>query len=199
MNNLKSEHYPRMTKLKQSTREVHEHLDRKIMYQDPFSNLSNYINFLSFQYHLMVYVAPIYQNASLAKLIPQLTQRDRLHLLVNDFEDLKVKVPKPLNDQIPSSFSTEQALGWLYVIEGSKLGAAILAKHVSKLNLSAEYGAQFLAGPGIGRGHQWRAFMLAIEQLKLTPEQEKEVIHGACQAFKFANYLVEHCFSAEQV
>jgi protein TonB len=72
-------------------------------------------------------------------------------------------------------------MGWLYVAEGSNLGAAFLLKEAVKLNLSGSFGARHLAGAPEGRGLHWRTFTAALDSSQQqemsdqsTPNDAKE-------------------------
>lgn len=191
MSNLRAENYPRMSKLRASTSAVHDQLDKKIMDRSPFASKEHYGLFLRYQYHLMSYVASLYQGDQLASMINNLKSRDRTEHLLADFKDLDMIQPNQAMSNAQFSASLHESLGWLYVVEGSKLGAAVLAKEAEKLGLNSEFGARFLAGSGAGRGSHWRQFMQDIEALPLDEQQEQEMLNGAQAAFKFANQLVE--------
>ena len=70
-------------------------------------------------------------------------------------------------------------MGWLYVVEGSNLGAAFLLKDAAKLGLGEEFGARHLAGAPEGRGLHWRTFTAALDEIELTEEEERRVVSGA--------------------
>ncbi len=180
-----------MSELKRTTAEVHDNLDNKIMAQSPFTSKENYGDFLRFQYLLLKHVEPIYQSEQLIVFFSDLAQRNRCTDIVLDLHDIGMKTHN-LEQQIDiNSLTIAQAVGWLYVIEGSKLGAAMLAKEVTQLDLNAEFGARFLAGPGNGRGSQWRGFMQAVEALNLTNDEEQQLYQGAKQAFATAHQLLD--------
>ncbi|AOT10034.1 biliverdin-producing heme oxygenase [Pseudoalteromonas luteoviolacea] len=196
MSNLRSANYPRMSKLRTSTSSVHDQLDKKIMAQSPFENKANYGQFLRYQYYLMDYVAGLYQNSQLADMIPDLQNRDRCAQLIQDFQDLGMAQPEPLPTHSHLDASLFESLGWLYVIEGSKLGAAILAKEAEKLGLNSEFGARFLAGSN--QGAHWRQFMQGVEEAPLSEPQVQAMLEGAQAAFKFANELVELSYAQSE-
>ncbi|KPH64550.1 hypothetical protein AMS58_12365 [Pseudoalteromonas porphyrae] len=191
MSSITQVNYPRMSELKRTTAEVHDNLDNKIMAQSPFASKENYGDFLRFQYLLLKHVEPIYQSEQLIVFFSDLAQRNRCTDIVLDLHDIGMKTHN-LEQQIDiNSLTIAQAVGWLYVIEGSKLGAAMLAKEVTQLDLNAEFGARFLAGPGNGRGSQWRGFMQAVEALNLTNDEEQQLYQGAKQAFATAHQLLD--------
>lgn len=86
------------------------------------------------------------------------------------------------------------ALGWLYVAEGSNLGAAFLLKEAAKLGLSEAFGARHLAAAPEGRGLQWRTFTAALDALELSDDEEGRVVAGAEAAFRRVRGLVKDAF-----
>ncbi|BDF93481.1 MULTISPECIES: biliverdin-producing heme oxygenase [unclassified Pseudoalteromonas] len=190
MSSIAQENYPRMSQLKRTTAEVHDDLDQKIMVQSPFASKQNYADFLRFQYLLLNHVEPLYNSQQLAPFFADLASRNRCHAIALDLQDLGMQAHTATQQINLDNLTLAQAVGWLYVIEGSKLGAAMLAKEVTQLGLDADFGARFLAGPGNGRGSQWREFMQAVEALDLTSNDEQELYQGAKDAFATAHQLL---------
>lgn len=191
MSSIAQENYPRMSQLKRTTAEVHDDLDQKVISQSPFASKENYGDFLRFQFLLLNHVEPLYKSQQLATLFADLANRNRTEVIALDLQDLGMKA-EGLAQQIKlDNLTLAQAVGWLYVIEGSKLGAAMLAKEVTQLGLDADFGARFLAGPGNGRGSQWREFMQAVEALQLNADEELQLYQGAKDAFAVAHQLLD--------
>ncbi|MFX6949703.1 biliverdin-producing heme oxygenase, partial [Acinetobacter baumannii] len=66
-----------------------------------------------------------------------------------------------------------EALGWLYVSEGSTLGAAFLLKEVKdKLGLSESFGARNLAAYPEGRAVVWRRFVSFLDAPGLSAQEQ---------------------------
>ncbi len=86
------------------------------------------------------------------------------------------------------------ALGWLYVSEGSNLGAAILSREAVKLGLSDSFGARHLSAHPEGRGSHWQRFIAALDALELSEEEDRRVIEGANAAFGRVQSLAETVF-----
>lgn len=191
MSSIAHANYPRMSQLKRTTAEVHDSLDNKIMAQSPFASKENYGDFLRFQYLLLNHVEPIYKSQPLTSFFDDLASRNRSEAVALDLHDLDMQA-ESLAQQIKlDDLTLAQAVGWLYVIEGSKLGAAMLAKEVTQLGLDADFGARFLAGPGNGRGSQWREFMKSVEALELKDDEELQLYQGAKDAFAVAHQLLD--------
>ena len=111
--------------------------------------------------------------------------------------DLELAVPDvgaaPLFDG--SNIDLARVFGWLYVAEGSNLGAAFLLKAAASLGLDADFGARHLAGHSDGRAQHWREFIAVLDALRLTPEEDERVIAGAEAAFSRFQQLVDATFA----
>lgn len=181
----------RAARLKAETREVHERLDQAIMDLDPFSSREHYARFLRVQWAFHARIAPLYADEHLARLLPDLAKRCRFALIEADLADLGMTAPQA-SAPGPGSIPPAEALGWLYVAEGSNLGAAFLLKAAQKsLSLSETFGARHLAGHSEGRALHWRQFTAALNAADLAPADEAAVIDGARKAFAFVRAQVD--------
>lgn len=181
------------TRLKAGTRGTHGRLDSRIMEGKPFDSVERYGLFVLMQHDFHQRVSPLYQHEDLAPLLPDLHMRDRLLRIEQDLGDLGLPVPAEPAAVI-EDIDIPTALGWLYVAEGSNLGAAFLLKSAQKLGLSEEHGARHLGGAPEGRGLHWKKFTAALDAIALSPEQEERVIAGANAAFATVLTLVEDRF-----
>lgn len=177
----------RAKRLKAATTEAHEVVDNTVMSAQPFASRANYERFLRFQYRLHRHVEPLYAAAAFQPLLPELADRSRLDALEQDFADLGLTPPAA--EEGPERPLAE-ALGWLYVVEGSNMGAAFLAKDAAKIGFSSEFGARHLAGHAEGRGLHWRRFTAGLDAVELAPDQEREAEAAATAAFNHVLALV---------
>lgn len=177
---------PRSKRLKALTHEVHDRLDKSIMEASSFDSLEGYGRFAGVQWTFHRDIDALYDDATLIALLPGLTERRRMALIATDLADLGRATPvvetAPVfpRDQ-PADAAT--ALGWLYVAEGSNLGAALLRKEAAKLGLSDSHGARHLAPSGGGPAAHWRVFTAALDAAVLTPDEEARAVAGANAAF----------------
>lgn len=181
----------RAKRLKAATHETHDRLDRKIMEREPFADLERYGRFLDVQYRFHHDVDPFYGHDELAAILPDLKARRRLDLIRKDMLDVEIPLPA-LTANTDRQIDVPGALGWLYVAEGSNLGAAFLLKEAAKLGLSETFGARHLAAAPEGRGLHWRTFTAALDKLEMSAEAEERAIEGARQAFSRVLFLVEN-------
>jgi heme oxygenase len=182
----------RWQRLRAATEAVHGRLDQRIMAADPFGDRARYGLFLLVQHAFHRDVDALYDSAQLGQLLPDLAGRRRLALIERDLGDLGLAPPAA---EAPPACSQDTdvptALGWLYVAEGSNLGAAFLLKEAAKLDLSESFGARHLAPAPQGRGLAWRTFTAALDAAVLSPDEEKAIDAGAIAAFTRVHSLVE--------
>lgn len=175
---------PRSARLKADTSATHDVLDKRIMASAPFDNQQNYARFLQAQYAFLRDVDALYDHDGLAALLPDLEQRRRYASIAADLRDLDAALPAdsptpPFGGQLDLG----TALGWLYVSEGSKLGAAVLYKLAGKIGLDEHFGARHLAGHPDGRARHWRDFTAVLDSAPLDADGEARLIEGARAAF----------------
>ncbi|WP_018185446.1 biliverdin-producing heme oxygenase [Kaistia granuli] len=181
--------------LKAETRETHERLDGSIMAGRPFESQERYALFLAVQHGFHRDIEALYANPALDALLPDLAGRRRFGDIERDFADLGIVAPE--RTEAPAFGETADiptALGWLYVAEGSNLGAAFLIKAATKIGLSEEFGARHLAGAPEGRGLHWKTFTEALDALDLDEAEEARMIAGAKAAFGRVQGLVGTVF-----
>lgn len=175
---------PRSARLKADTSATHDVLDKRIMASAPFDNQQNYARFLQAQYAFLRDVDALYDHDGLAALLPDLEQRRRYASIAADLHDLDTSLPA---DSATPPFDRQldlgTALGWLYVSEGSKLGAAVLYKLAGKIGLDEHFGARHLAGHPDGRARHWRDFTAVLDSAPLDADGEARLIEGARAAF----------------
>lgn len=180
----------RAKRMKAATRLDHQRIDDRIMAASPFSSLENYSRFVRLQYRVHHAVSPLFESAALGKLLPDLAQRNRLELVRQDARDLGLSLPAPA-ESTGTPQDTATALGWLYVVEGSNLGAAFLLKAAAALGLSETHGARHLAGHPEGRGLHWRTFTTALDEVPLNASEEAAAIAGAQAAFRMVGEQID--------
>lgn len=175
----------RAKRLKALTSRVHEGVDRSIMSASSFASIDRYKHFLTIQYLFHRDVAALYADARLQAAFPDLVQRYRLPLVMADMADLGVSTPEGGDPAFVAGEPLDMgnALGWLYVAEGSNMGAAVLRKEAQKLGLTDDHGARHLAPAPEGPAAHWRAFTSALDAVELREDEEERARVGALDAF----------------
>jgi heme oxygenase len=182
--------------LKEGTSSTHDSLDKRIMSLSPFDNLERYSCFLRTQSRLHQAISSWFYNKDIQTWLPDLKERDRSDDIILDCHDFEMTDAQLQQDQQAVAetdiANAYVALGWLYTVEGSNLGAAILLRYARKeLDLSEQFGARHLAAHNSGRGEHWLQFKQAMDGLQLTESQREMALDGAKQAFSFARNNVE--------
>lgn len=183
----------RAKRLKALTNDTHEGVDRSIMSAASFASRERYARFLTVQYLFHRDIGALYVNPALQALFPGLVERCRLPFVMADLGDLDISTPEattPLFGE-KSTVDVPTALGWLYVAEGSNMGAALLRKEAAKLGLSDSFGARHLAPALEGPAPHWRAFTAALDAVELTAEEDDRAGQGAVAAFARVQALVD--------
>ena len=188
--------------LREKTKSIHDRTDHKIMSMGIFSSLDGYRIFLLSQYVFLRDMTNIYENEMLRNLLPDLETRNRFPWVEADMRDLGLAAPMAHRGNV-IPFNPSVAVGWLYVAEGSKLGANILSKMAMSLGLTESFGARHLAPAPEGRGLSWKTFKAAIDSADLD---QAICVSAAEEAFaRFSSCLdqmaalnSEEIFSASQ-
>ncbi|KTC55000.1 heme oxygenase [Pseudomonas fluorescens ABAC62] len=185
----------RSQRLNQITNEPHTKLDALVKAHAPFETQANFARFVVAQYLFQSELAALYNDAELIKLVPDLPARCRAEAAKLDLADLDTDVPAAVAGAV-SNPSKAEALGWLFVSEGSKLGAAFLIKRAVSLGLSETFGARHLGEPAGGRAEGWKSFTRTLDGLQLNAEEEAAVEKGAVDAFVRFTVLLEQAYAS---
>jgi heme oxygenase len=176
-------------RLKVQTEPQHLRMHSLMEQGHPFANRMNFAGFVAAQYLFQRDVEQLFADPEVRAAVRDLDSRGRQAASLADLADLHEAVPhEPLAS---AGVTMPGALGWLYVSEGSTLGAAFLLKEAERqLGLSATFGARNLAAHPEGRAATWRRFVASLDDEALTPEMHDAVVEGALAAFdRFGDLL----------
>lgn len=181
---------PLSKRLRAATTALHETLDARMSGADLFSSRERYGLFLAMQRRFHADIEPLYLAPALVALVLDLPERARRAAIDLDLADLGMAAPAapayPVDpDDLPA------ALGWLYVSEGSSLGAAFLLKAAGAIGLDEGFGARHLAAHPDGRGLNWRRFAEALDAVALTEAERVRAEAAAVAAFTHVQALAE--------
>lgn len=90
----------------------------------------------------------------------QWSRRRRTCLFAGDLETLGAQ-PSPASPQLPPVRGTDEALGRMYVLEGSTLGGVFIDRHLSGLPELADVGLRAFSPYGSETGAMWASFRRA--------------------------------------
>jgi heme oxygenase len=186
----------RSQRLNQITNEPHTHLDALVKAHAPFETQANFARFVVAQYLFQSELVALYNDAELTAIVPDLPARCRAEAAKADLVDLETEVPAPVAGAVKNPTKAE-ALGWLFVSEGSKLGAAFLIKRAVGLGLSETFGARHLGEPAGGRAEGWKRFVKTLDSLEFSAQEEAEIEQAAVAAFNRFTVLLEQAYTPE--
>ncbi|WP_201193434.1 biliverdin-producing heme oxygenase [Pseudomonas fluorescens] len=184
----------RSQRLNQITHEPHSKLDALVKAHAPFETPANFSRFVVAQYLFQSELVALYNDPELVALVGDLPARCRAEAAKADLADLDTEVPAAVAGAVNNP-SKAEALGWLFVSEGSKLGAAFLIKRAMGLGLSETFGARHLGEPAGGRAQGWKTFVKTLDELELSADEEAELDKGAIDAFNRFTVLLEQAYA----
>ena len=185
---------PARIELRHATAAVHERLHRVPVFAALAAGQLDRGAYLSLLGRLYGFHDPF--ETAIAQAGPpglQPAQWRRAHLLQSDMTELdrsgNAVADLPRHPAPGSDWSPAQAMGCLYVIEGSTLGGRQLARRLDHLlPANATAGRAFLLA-GTDQNHvRWRDFCAALDACGADPAPRAEMVAGAIEAF--------HCFEA---
>lgn len=184
-------------KLKTHTKQPHQELETLIIQKiKQFDTQVSYVNFLKTFYGYIAAIeqklSPVIQNEGIIDDYPE--RRKATYLL----QDIRALAPAssslPLASDIPEIQSADQALGVMYVLEGSTLGGEHISRMISaRLNLEPDKGLSYFNGYKENTYVMWDRFKNALNTYSNNESSEVAVIEAANQTFiKFKNWIDEH-------
>ena len=179
---------PRRAALRCATAAQHETLESIF---GPIETLSDYGRYLLFLTAFRSEVETKLHQMFRFHPVPYLPLQDAL---AADCRDLGLAIPSPCGI-LDLSDHEDEYLGALYVLEGSRLGAAVIREKAHRLQLSGDFGARHL--DILTDGCSWPNFLSYLETA--TSMDEEALIAGARKTFSFALEVasgaihVEHC------
>ena len=189
----------RSQRLNHITHAPHTRLDNLVKSYDPFANPERFSHFVAAQYLFQRDLEKLYNDPTLIALIDDLPARCRVEQAVLDLADLERELPQGDERIRAQAFGLGEALAWLFVSEGSKLGAAFLLKRMPALGLSEAFGARHLGEPEGGRAQGWKSFIAVLDSVELDAEQERLADAAAIAAFERFTEHLERCFVEQPV
>lgn len=145
-------------RLRAGTADCHERVDA-LFSSANLANRDGYAHFLQAQASAFLAAEHRLEAASIDKLLQDWPSRRRSHLIVQDLAALGVPVPD--RQEAPAPRGVPEMLGWVYVLEGSRLGGKLLRRDVP-----AELPIAFLSD---SYPDGWRSLAALLDQ-QLTDE-----------------------------
>ena len=172
--------------LKAGTRDLHESIEKVVPLLDPALTIEVYIAYLQ---QLFPFYQWVEQNLrcvpSLRATLEDLDERWRTGLLAIDLKGLRKACEFSLEPSlIPQPRNVPEALGCLYVLEGSTLGAQILVRAVSsRLGAAVDGRTNFLQSYGPALSEKWRGLCGVLNSALAEPNDLHAAVLAARSTF----------------
>jgi heme oxygenase (biliverdin-IX-beta and delta-forming) len=126
---------------------------------------------------------------------PVIHNRKKKPWLEQDLQALKIsnkeKVSFSLCLDLPILSEYEQALGYLYVMEGATLGGQVITKLLqTQLQITLDQGGRFFYGYGDTTKIMWQDFCLTLRSIN-DVEQQNKIIGSASDTFTRLHQWIE--------
>ncbi|MEO6284473.1 MAG: biliverdin-producing heme oxygenase [Dyadobacter sp.] len=174
--------------LRQETAASHQHLEDNTLSKallSPTLALPDYQAYLTALYAVTI-TCEDQVFPPISHIVPDLQDRYKSGKIIEDLSftglsDVQI-------DALPvyqfEFSSPAEALGIMYVLEGSTLGGRILYKHVHEtLGLSSERGAAYFWGYGSQTGMLWKSFISAFSEFAIENDASGQIIESAIKTF----------------
>lgn len=159
--------------LKAATAQAHERLDTRFSDLD-LADRRDYADFLLAQAGAFLPIEAALDRAGVQTLVGDWPGRRRSAALIADLAALGLEPPTPV--QAPPLSSSADVLGALYVLEGSRLGGAMLVRTVPDALPTS-----FLAP---GNPDAWRAFVTLLDERLSSPVRLNQAARTATAVFE---------------
>jgi len=175
-----------MAYLRSATREEHESVEKRVDIEscsdDPVYYRLILQRFLGF---FQPVERALLELDGLADCLPDLTSRLRTGLLTYDLQVLGLSTQNVLDlprcSQRPEIRSIGQAMGCLYVLEGSTLGGQMIVRRIYDRGLINRQACHFFFSHGRDIGRMWRDFSQAAERYATAHPEEMETITASAK------------------
>jgi heme oxygenase (biliverdin-IX-beta and delta-forming) len=171
------------TELKEGTKDAHIELEKIVVQQlKAIQTKDDYARLLKFFYAFFREVEKAIAPFMTSDVVPDYSERRNANHLKADIESLGGDVDKDIpKATAPSITNKYQALGALYVMEGSVLGGKTIVKMLEKYNINS--GISFFSGYGDKTPALWGRFIELLNQQITGTEQQRDAIQTAKDTF----------------
>lgn len=160
--------------LRAATGPYHERVDR-VFSTARLDDRQSYGQFLLAQAGAHIAAEDALTRAGIDAIIADWPERQRKAALIADLSDLGLEVPDAADGPALELVGEAELLGALYVLEGSRLGGALL-----KRSVAPDLPARFLGG---GDSAAWRRLLALLDERIDTEAKLLTSIKAACEIF----------------
>jgi heme oxygenase len=157
-----------IAELRSATWSAHQQLEKRLDIKTRFTDVAAYRAHLEKMWGFCAAVEGRLGQHVFGSALADYATRRKIPLLTRDLIALGAKLESvtslPCCDTVPECLDPASAFGCLYVLEGATLGGRILLPLVqSRLGLTVDNGAAFLASYGADVASMWHAFGVSLD------------------------------------
>lgn len=173
------------TKIKEVTKAAHQEVEKKVVLR--IKSIRSEADYADLLKHFYAYFNAVEQAVApyiTPAVLPDLAERRNSSYIKADIEALGESVTGLPLAIAPEIGSIAQALGALYVLEGSIMGGPYIVQMLQKGGLTR--GFSFFNGYGENSGQKWAAFTQVLNTI--DQNEEEQALNSADETFtRFGN------------
>lgn len=170
------------TKIKESTKTAHQTLEKQVVLKlKAIRSNADYANLLKHFYAYFNKVETAIKPFLTQQVLPDYAERRTSKYIKDDIEALGENVNDLPNAVAPKIDNVQQALGALYVMEGSIMGGSIIVQMLAKGGVTD--GVSFFSGYGEQTGAMWGKFVGVLNAHANNEAEEQASIDAANATF----------------
>lgn len=179
------------SKIKEATTAAHLKLNKTVLEKmKAIRNNADYADFLKYFYTYFSQIEKTIAPFITESVLPDYHERRNSSYLRNDILQLGGATGESPAISLPVITNKLEALGALYVLEGSVMGGSIMVKMLEKSGITE--GISFFSGYGAETGHKWNVFTTVLNEQASTAEEQEIAIKAANETFfHFGNVFDE--------
>lgn len=181
-----------LAKLKEATRPQHDSLEGSVDIMNRTLTLDGYKNLLRKFYSFHAAIERSLAETDWKSVNFDFDSRRKTEMLERDLAFLEIdKNTIELWNDLPAVGEIPQAVGCLYVLEGSTLGGQVISRHLRQnFDLTPANGAAFFNSYGERVGMMWKEFAAFANDYAQNADADEKIVNAAQQTFS----SFEKCF-----
>jgi heme oxygenase len=171
------------TNIKEATKPAHQQLEKTVILRlKAIRSQADYAALLKYFYAYFSALERNFAPFMTAAVLPDYQERRHAAYLKKDIEALGFSVDELPDATAPVITNVLQALGAMYVMEGSIMGGSIIVQMLAKGGIVD--GVSFFSGYGERTGEMWGKFVGAMNGQAQTADEEAMAIETANETFQ---------------
>lgn len=169
--------------IKDATKAGHQDTEKKVVLRiKQIKNERHYLELLKCFYAYFSAVERAIAPHINASTLPDHQDRRNSSYIKADIQELGGDLTNLPSASAPTVTNAVEAMGALYVLEGSIMGGPYIVQMLRKLGI--DRGFAFFSGYGENSGKMWHAFTEALDKLPQSAHEEEKAVEAAVETFR---------------